>query len=128
MAQSVKCPTHDFGSGHDLRVLRLSCVSGSALSRKSALSLFLCPQSCSHALSQINKSLKRKKEKKKKRKKEGRLGGSAVEHLPLAQSMILEFWDRVQPQAPCMEPASPIAYVSASLSLSLSLSVCVSHE
>ena len=27
----------------------------------------------------------------------------------------------------CMEPASPSAYVSASLSLSLSLCVCVSH-
>ena len=32
MAQSVKCPTLDFGSGHDLMVLRLSPALGSALS------------------------------------------------------------------------------------------------
>ena len=31
MAQSVKCPTLDFVSGHDLRVLRLSPTVGSAL-------------------------------------------------------------------------------------------------
>ena len=49
---------------------------------------------------------------------EGHLGGSAVERLPLAQGLILEFWDRVPYQAPCMEPASPSAYVSASLCLS----------
>ena len=39
-------------------------------------------------------------------KHEGCLGGSAVEHLPLAQGVILESWDRVPHQAPCMEPAS----------------------
>ena len=48
----------------------------------------------------------------------GRLGGSVVGHLPLAQGMILGSRD----WAPCMEPASPSAYVSASLCLS------VSHE
>ena len=53
----------------------------------------------------------------------GRLGGSAVEHLPLAQGVIPESLDRVPPRAPCMEPASPSAYVSASLSLSLSVSL-----
>uniref|UniRef100_A0A8P0P9F4 Immunoglobulin V-set domain-containing protein n=1 Tax=Canis lupus familiaris TaxID=9615 RepID=A0A8P0P9F4_CANLF len=41
-------------------------------------------------------------------------------HLLSAQGVILEFWDRVPHRAPCMEPASPSAYVSASL--------CVSHE
>ena len=51
----------------------------------------------------------------------GRLGGSAVERLPLAQGAILETRDGVPPWAPCMEPASPSACVSASLSLSLSL-------
>ena len=45
---------------------------------------------------------------------------------PSAQGVILETSDRVPRQAPCMEPASPSAYVSASLSLSLSLCVCVS--
>ena len=50
------------------------------------------------------------------------LGGSVVERLPLAWGMILESQDRVPHQASCMEPASPSAYVSASLSL------CVSHE
>ena len=39
---------------------------------------------------------------------------------PSAQSLILETRDRVPRRAPCMEPASPSAYVSASL--------CVSHE
>ena len=48
------------------------------------------------------------------------LGGSVVGHLPLAQGMILEFRDQVPHQAPCMEPASPSACVSAPLSLSLS--------
>ena len=49
----------------------------------------------------------------------GRLGGSAVKHLPLSQGVILEFWDRVPHRAPCMEPASTSAYVSASLCVSL---------
>ena len=47
-------------------------------------------------------------------------GVSVVEHLPLAQIMIPESWDRVPHRAPHEEPASPSAYVSASL--------CVSHE
>ena len=61
----------------------------------------------------------------KKKKKEWALGqpgwlsGSAP---PSAQVVILETRDRVTHQAPCMEPASPSACVSASLSLS------VSHE
>ena len=43
------------------------------------------------------------------------LGDSAVECLPSAQGVILEFWDPVPHQAPCMEPASPP-------------SACVSHD
>ena len=50
--------------------------------------------------------------------KNGRLGGSVVECLPLAQGMILESWDPVPHQAPGRESASPSAYVSASLCLS----------
>ena len=46
--------------------------------------------------------------------------GSVVKCLPLAQVVSLGSWDRVLHQAPCMEPASPSAYVFASLSLSLS--------
>ena len=42
-----------------------------------------------------------------------RLRGTVVEHLPSAQGVILEFWDRVLHQALCMEPASLSAYVSA---------------
>ena len=42
--------------------------------------------------------------------------------LPSAQGVILETRDRVPHRAPCMEPASPSACVSASLSL------YVSHE
>ena len=51
-------------------------------------------------------------------KKLGRLGASVVEHLPLAQGMILEYQDQVPHRAPYMEPAS----------LSASLSLCVSDE
>ena len=40
--------------------------------------------------------------------------------LPSAQGLILETRDRFPRQAPCMEPASPSACVSASHSLSLS--------
>ena len=50
---------------------------------------------------------------------DGCLGGSAVEHLPSAQGVILE--SQVPHQAPGMEPASLSAYVSACLSLSVSL-------
>ena len=49
----------------------------------------------------------------------GRLGGSVVECLPLAQGMILEFRDRVLHRAPRRETASFSAYISASLSMSL---------
>ena len=52
----------------------------------------------------------------------GHLGGSVVERLPLAQGEILESQDQVPRWAPCMEPASSSACISASLSLS------VSHE
>ena len=45
----------------------------------------------------------------------GHLGGSAVKRLPSAQVVTLESQDRVPPQVPCMEPASPSAWVSASL-------------
>ena len=47
------------------------------------------------------------------------LSGSAVEHLFLAQGMIMGSWDRVLHQATCVEPASASPYVSASLSVSL---------
>ena len=47
------------------------------------------------------------------------LGGSGVEHLPLAQGVIPGSWDRVLPQAPSGEHAYPSAYISASLSVSL---------
>ena len=49
----------------------------------------------------------------------GRLGGSAVERLPLVQGVILESRDRVPRRAPWMGPAFPSACVSASLSVSL---------
>ena len=38
--------------------------------------------------------------------KKGCLSGSAVKHLPSAQGMILESWNQVPHQTPCMEPAS----------------------
>ena len=45
----------------------------------------------------------------------GCLGGSTVEHLPLAQVVILGSWDRVLHQASRGKPASPSAYSSASV-------------
>ena len=45
----------------------------------------------------------------------GHLGGSAIEHVPSAQDVILEFRDQVPHWGPCVEPASPP-------------SACVSHE
>ena len=50
-----------------------------------------------------------------KYKLQGHLGGSVVERLPSAQGVISQFRDRVLHRAPCMEPASPSACVSASL-------------
>ena len=47
----------------------------------------------------------------------GHLDGSVVERLPSPQDMILKTQDLVPRWAPCMEPASPSAYVSASLSV-----------
>ena len=47
----------------------------------------------------------------------GHLGGSVVERLPLAQDVVSESRDRVSHWAPLEEPASPSAYVSASVSL-----------
>ena len=49
----------------------------------------------------------------------GCLGDLVVEHLRLAQGVILGSWDRIWHQAPLREPASPSAYVSGSLSVSL---------
>ena len=52
----------------------------------------------------------------------GRLGGSVVERLPLAQGMILEFW--------IWEFKSHVGLPAASLFLSLPvcLPLCISHE
>ena len=52
----------------------------------------------------------------------GSLSGSAVWHLPSAQSVILGSQYHVLCQAPCMEPASP------STCLCFSFFFCVSHE
>ena len=49
----------------------------------------------------------------------GHLGGSVVEHLPLSPVMILGSRDGVPHRAPCREPASPSACVSAFLCVSL---------
>ena len=49
----------------------------------------------------------------------GPLGGSVVEHLSLAQGVIPRSWNRVPHWAPCTEPASPSANISASFSVFL---------
>ena len=55
-----------------------------------------------------------------KKRFSGLLGGSAVEHLPLAQIVTPGSRDRVPRWAPCMELASPSACVSASVCVCLS--------
>ena len=58
VAQSVECPTLDFGSDHDLRVVRLTPLSGSALDTESAwnsLSLCLCSTPCCTLSFKVNK-------------------------------------------------------------------------
>ena len=45
--------------------------------------------------------------------------GSVVECLPLPQVVFLGAWNGVQHRAPCREPASPSAYVSASVCVCL---------
>ena len=52
--------------------------------------------------------------KGKKKANMGCLGGSVVKRLSFAQGVILGFRDGVLHQAPCEEPESPFAYVSAS--------------
>ena len=55
----------------------------------------------------------------------GRLGGSAVESLPLAQGVILKSWDEVPGSSPISLPAKslllplPVSLPSASLCVSL---------
>ena len=64
VAQSVDCPTLDFGSGHDPRVMGSSPTWGSVLSMEpvcDSISLSLCLPP-SHALS-LSPSLSNKKEK-----------------------------------------------------------------
>ena len=65
MTQSVTWPTLDFGSGHDLRVLRSSPASGSALSRESAsvFSVSFCPPTSALSLFLSNKHTNLKKKK-----------------------------------------------------------------
>ena len=53
-----------------------------------------------------------------KNQNKGHLVGSLVEHLPLAQVMILGSWEQVPQQTPPKDPASPSAYVSDFLSVS----------
>ena len=50
----------------------------------------------------------------------GRLGTSVVELLPSSQGVIPGSGDQVPHPAPCMETASPSAYVSQPFSLCLS--------
>ena len=57
MAQSVKHPTLDLGSAHDLRVLGSSVLSSSLLK---ILSLSLCPPPPEHSLKKKKKELKKK--------------------------------------------------------------------
>ena len=70
MAQSVKHLTIGFSSGHDLRVLRSSPVSGSAVMRSLLEILSSSPSPSAlptHALSLSLMNLKKKKKKKGER-------------------------------------------------------------
>ena len=55
MAQFVKHVTLGFGSGHDLRVVRLSPMSGSMLSVESTWDSLPLLHAHTHALSNYNK-------------------------------------------------------------------------
>ena len=68
MAQVVEQHTLDFGSGHDLRVVRPSSPCWFHAGHAACLRFSFYPV---------------------------HLSGSVVEHLPSAQVMILRFWDRV---------------------------------
>jgi len=75
VAQSVEWPNLGFGSGCDLRVMKLSPALGSVLSTESAwVSL---PPSCSLSLS--NKQIFKKKKKKGNKTKGGQLPGASTE-------------------------------------------------
>ena len=54
-AQSVKPPTLDFGSGHDLQGPELSPVSGSIISVESAYLSPSAPPTCAHVCTLSNK-------------------------------------------------------------------------
>ena len=43
VAQSLKCPTLDFSSGHDLTVMRLSSTLGSVMTVQSLLGILSLP-------------------------------------------------------------------------------------
>ena len=69
----------------------------------------------------------KKKQKQKKKPRDPWVAGWLSSLVPaFSLGVILETWDRVPHQAPCMEPASPSACVSASLCVCVC--VCVSHE
>ena len=80
----VECPTLGFGSGEDLRVMRSNPTSGSELSMESTEDSFPVPLPLPLPLLVLSFS---------KINKWGRLGGSVVEHLPLAQDVILGSWN-----------------------------------
>ena len=63
VAQSVKCPTLDFGSGHDFRVMRLSLMLGSALSMEPLEIPFFCSSSTPMHACALSLSLSKKKRK-----------------------------------------------------------------
>ena len=63
-------------------------------------------------------SFSMKTESQVKTSAQGRLGGSVVERLPLAQVVIPGSWVQVPNWAPHGDPASPSACVSASVCLS----------
>lgn len=67
MAQSVKHPIPDFGSGHNLRVVRSSPASGSTLSMEPAWD-FLSP-----SLTPSSPDISLKKKKKKKLEKQTKI-------------------------------------------------------
>ena len=116
MAQPIGRPT--LSSDNDLRVVGSIPKSGCTLSVESASpspSSFDPPPICTLFLSLSLKYIH--KQNLFKKSSQGHLGGSVVERLPLAQVVIQEPWDQVLHQAPQWEPASPSAYVSASLCL-----------
>ena len=69
-----------------------------------------------------------RKKNNKSTENRGRLDGSVIGHLPSAQGMILEFWDRAPHRVPCSAGSLLLPLPLPLLVFPLSLAVSISVE